>query len=233
MKPQFFILAGPNGAGKSTYGREHVPSGTHIFDGDLVYAELLQRYPHYDPEKLKGGVPARLEMERDEAIATSRDFAFESNYSNDLAIELTETFKNAGYETNLIYFGLPNDEKAALRVDTRVRLGGHNITTEDIRFNYLEGIRRVKENLYRYDRVKFVDSDTEGFAQVIAFYLHETGKVAVLKSNIDWYSGQFHDKILEMAEQRINEISSGFEKKKAGEQQQERKETGNNWRLKR
>lgn len=96
MKPQFFILAGPNGAGKSTYGREHVPPGTHIFDGDLVYAELLQRYPNYDPEKLKGGVPARLEKERDEAIATSRDFAVESNYFNDLAIELTETFKNAG-----------------------------------------------------------------------------------------------------------------------------------------
>ncbi len=151
-------------------------------------------------------MPARLEKERDEAIANSEDFAFESNYSNDLAIELTETFKNAGYETNLIYFGLPNVEKAALRVDTRVRLGGHNISTDDIRFNYQEGIRRVKENLYHYNRIKFVDSDTEGFAQVIAFYLRETGKVAVLKPNIGWYSAQFHDKMLEMAIQRINEI---------------------------
>jgi len=77
MKPQFFILAGPNGAGKSTYGDEHVPKGTHIFNGDQVYAELLQKYPDYDPEKLKGGVPARMEKERDGAIAQSRDFAFE------------------------------------------------------------------------------------------------------------------------------------------------------------
>lgn len=233
MKPQFFILAGPNGAGKSTYGQEHVPPGTHIFDGDLVYAELLQKYPHYDPEKLKGGVPARLEIERDKAIANSKDFAFESNYSNDLAIELTETFQKAGHETNLIYFGLPNIEKAALRVDTRVRLGGHNISTEDIRFNFQEGIRRVKENLHRYDRIKFVDTNTEMFAQMIAFYIHETGKVAVLKPNIDWYSVQFHDKMLEVAIQRINEISSGFEKKKAGEQQSERKIAGRTWRTKR
>ncbi len=52
--------------------------------GDLVYAELLLKYPNYDPEKLKGGVPARLEKERDEAISHDKDFAFESNYSNDL-----------------------------------------------------------------------------------------------------------------------------------------------------
>ena len=70
-----------------------MPKGTHIFNGDLVYAELLQKYPDYYPEKLKGGVPSRLETERDEAIAQRRDFAFESNYSNDLAIEITERSK--------------------------------------------------------------------------------------------------------------------------------------------
>jgi len=51
MNPQFFIIAGPNGAGRSTYARRHVTKGTHIFNGDAVYAELLQMYPGYDPGK--------------------------------------------------------------------------------------------------------------------------------------------------------------------------------------
>src|SRR5690606_7970225 len=203
MRPQFFILAGPNGAGKSTYGHEHVPKDTIIFNDDLVYAELLQKYPDYDPEKLKGGVPARLEKERDEAIAQRRDFAFESNYSNDLAIEITDTFKKAGYETNLIYFGLDAVETAAIRVDTRVALGGHFIGTDEIIFNYQEGIKRVRENMHRYDRVKFVDTGIRGIAPVIAYYLKENGKHAVLNSNIDWFNSQFNDRLLEIAIQRV------------------------------
>lgn len=231
MKPQFFILAGPNGAGKSTYGHEHVPKGTHIFNGDLVYAELLQKYPDYDPEKLKGGVPARLEKERDEAIEQRRDFAFESNYSNDLAIEINNTFKNAGYETNLIYFGLDDVETAAIRVDTRVALRGHFVDTDEIIFNYIEGIKRVQENMHRYDRVKFVDTSIKGIAPVIAYYLSENGKHAVLNPNIGWFNSHFHDKVLDVALQRINELSSDFEKKKDWKQGQ--KETGKKWRPKR
>lgn len=218
MKPQFFILAGPNGAGKSTYGHEHVPKGTHIFNGDLVYAELLQKYPNYDPEKLKGGVPARLEKERDEAIAQGKDFAFESNYSNDLAIEITETFKNAGYETNLIYFGLDDVETASLRVDTRVALGGHFIDTDEVIFNYEEGIKRVQENMHRYDRVKFVETGIKGIAPVMAYYLNENGKHAVLNPNIGWFNSNFQDTMLDIVIRRINELSTGLEKKQSREQ---------------
>lgn len=218
MKPQFFILAGPNGAGKSTYGHEHVPEGTHIFNGDLVYAELLRKYPDYDPEKLKGGVPARMEKERDEAIVQRRDFAFESNFSNDLAIEITETFKNAGYESNLIYFGLDDVETAAIRVDTRVDLGGHFIDTDEIIFNYEEGVKRVQENLHRYDRVKFVDTGIKGIAPVIAYYLKENGKHAVLNSNIGWFNSQFDDRLLDMAIRRINDLSSHNKNRESTEQ---------------
>ncbi|MDX3915620.1 MAG: zeta toxin family protein [Pseudosphingobacterium sp.] len=233
MKPQFFILAGPNGAGKSTYGHEHVPKNTHIFNGDLVYAELLQKYPDYDPEKLKGGVPARLEKERDEAISQRRDFAFESNYSNDLAIEISDTFKNAGYEINLIYFGLEDVETAAIRVDTRVNLGGHFIDTNEIIFNYEEGIKRVQENMYRYDRVKFVDTGIRGIAPVIAYYLNENGKHTVLNPNIGWFNSFFQDKVLDLAIHRINVLSSNLNKEKHIDKEQERKEIGKTWRPKR
>ena len=198
MKPQFFIFAGPNGAGKSTYGQEFVPKGTYIFNGDLIYAELLDQYPHYDPEKLKGGVPSRLEKERDNAISQNRNFAFESNYSNDLALEVTDTFINSGYETNLIYFGLADIDTAAIRVDTRVSLGGHDIDTHEIIFNYNEGIKRVNANMHRYNRIKFVDTSIRGIAPVIAYFLKKDNKHAILNTDIDWFNTSFRKQFIDM-----------------------------------
>src|ERR1700709_1043652 len=98
IKPQFTILAGPNGAGKSTYGHLYISPTTPMFNGDLVFAELVKQYPHIQPESLGGGVAAALEKARDKAIAERADFAFESNFSNDMASALTRVFKGEGYE---------------------------------------------------------------------------------------------------------------------------------------
>ena len=99
-------------------------------------------------------------------------------------------------------------------MDTRFALGGHFIGTDEIIFNYEEGIKRVRENMQCYDRVKFVDTGIKGIAPVIAFYLNENGKHAVLNPNIRWFNSQFNDRLLEVAIQRINDLSSEFEKKK-------------------
>lgn len=174
-------------------------------------------------------MPARLEKERDEAIVQRRDFAFESNYSNDLATDIIDTLKNVGYETNLIYFGLEDVETAAIRVNTRVVLGGHFIGTDEIIFNYEEGTKRVQENIHRYDRVKFLDTGIKGIAPFISYYLNSNGKRDVLNPNIRWLNSQFNDRLLEVAIQRINEISSAFEKKQSTDQNEMRPK----WRAKR
>ncbi|MFI5137160.1 MAG: hypothetical protein ACHQIM_04980, partial [Sphingobacteriales bacterium] len=135
MNPQFLIIAGPNGAGKSIYGHFHVPRGISIFNGDLVFAELKQQYPNIEPDRLAGGVAVALEKARDNALAAKSNFAFESNFSNDLAIDITRMFRDAGYETTLVYFGLNDLESSAIRVDTRVQLGGHDVPLEILRYN--------------------------------------------------------------------------------------------------
>lgn len=66
--------------------------------------------------------------------------------------------------------------------------------------------------MHRYDRVKFVDTGIRGIAPVIAYYLKENGKHAVLNSNIDWFNSQFNDRLLEIAIQRVNELSTLYEK---------------------
>jgi predicted ABC-type ATPase len=104
--PRFTIIAGPNGAGKSTVGHLFLPKDVVIFNGDLVFAELIRRNPHIDPQRLAGDVPAALEAARDIAISGRKDFAFETNFTSDLTLDLAGQFREAGYAVNLIYIGL-------------------------------------------------------------------------------------------------------------------------------
>jgi predicted ABC-type ATPase len=205
MRPELFILAGPNGAGKSTYGHMHVPAGTFLFNGDLVYAELLKRYPNYDPIKLQGGVPAQLDKDKAEAIAQRTNFAVETNYSVNMSIEITRDFIKEGYHTTLIYFGLNNLYEATSRVETRIKFGGHDVPMSEIKRNYEFGQKQVRENLHLYDRVLFVDTSILGTAPTIAYYNSINGKHEVIK-DVKWFSENFKQPLLNLAASRISEI---------------------------
>ena len=192
-QPEFYIIAGPNGAGKSTFGSLLIPPDTFYFNGDLVFADLCKRYPAIEPERLGGGVAVQLEKDRDAALAARADFAFESNYSNQLAIDISLTFREAGYKITLIYFGLPTLANTKDRVAARVEMGGHDISDEAMLFNRKEGIKRVCENLHLYDRVEFIDTRRR-MPERIAIYAKN--KLQVLDPDITWFERDFR-KIVE------------------------------------
>src|ERR1700676_3187586 len=175
-KPEFFIIAGPNGAGKSRNGHIFVPASLIIFNGDLVFADLCKRYPNYDRDILQGGVAKALEDARDKALSSRADFAFESNYSSDMATNITETFKNAGYKATLVYFGLERLKNSIARVKARFEKGGHNIKPADIRYNFEEGIKRVNKDLKLFDEILFVDTQNQNVS---------------IPQNINWYKKHF------------------------------------------
>lgn len=215
MKPQLFVLSGANGAGKTTYAREHVIPGTFIFNGDDVYADLLKRYPDYDPEKLWGGVPQQMEKDIASALDSRSHFAFETNYSTDMASEVTKVFKDAGYETNLIHFGLNSIYEAFDRVDHRVQLGGHNLSSEDIKTNFEMGLKLVKENLPLYDTIKFADTSIYGIAPIVAYFIKNTARHEILNNDIKWFNEDFKQPLLNLAINRIEEINREITKERS------------------
>jgi predicted ABC-type ATPase len=228
MKPQFIIICGPNGSGKSVFGHFHVPNGTPIFNGDLVFAELKIQYSHIEPERLAGGVAVALEKARDAALAGKTNFAFESNFSNDMAIEISKTFSDAGYETSIVYFGLNDLESSALRVDTRVLLGGHDMPLEIIRFNMEEGIKRVIANLPMFDKISFVDTSIKDEAPIIAYFIKDTGAYAVLKEDLQWFNANFREPLYKLALKQ----AANLEKQKNDIKEIEPdNEEGNDWRI--
>jgi predicted ABC-type ATPase len=188
-EPRFFIIAGPNGAGKSTLGSALVPKDVQIFNGDLVFEQLCKQYPNIDPERLKGGVPMALEKARDTAILEESDFAFETNFSSNLTMDLAKQFKEKGYTINLIYVGLENTILAESRVKTRVKLGGHDIPSETINFNFNEGIKRVQNNLAFFDTSMFFN--TVPTLEMVAFCDQRTQDFKLFGKSITWFNRHF------------------------------------------
>lgn len=189
-KPDFFILAGPNGAGKTTNGHLFVPPAISIFNGDQVLADLIEKYPAVEPSRLHGGVAKALEDARDAALAVKGDFAFESNYSSDMATEMTQLFKEAGYNATLIYFGLDSLKVSAARVNERKLLGGHDVSPEAMQYNFVEGIERVNKDLKLFDTILFVDTLRKN-ARIIALIQIGSGQQINLIENISWYDRHF------------------------------------------
>jgi predicted ABC-type ATPase len=189
-RPEFFIIAGPNGAGKSTGGHRLIPSSISIFNGDLVLETLVQRYPHIEKERLHGGVASALEKERDLALSTKTGFAFESNYSTDMASEISGEFREAGYKTILIYFGLDSLKSSVSRVQSRVNIGGHYVKSDVIRYNFEQAIVRVNNDLHLFDEVYFVDTRNQNI-QIITLVEKKSHSLSHTGENIPWYNSQF------------------------------------------
>ncbi|MCK9436344.1 MAG: zeta toxin family protein [Synergistaceae bacterium] len=164
----FTLVAGPNGAGKSTLKDEFIRPGTDYFNGDIVFAHYANKYPHLSVEQLEGGVVSTLEKLTNEAIEKRKDFAFETNFSSDMATNITKKFKENNFTANLIYIGIDSLNDCKSRITERIALGGHNVSDSQIEFNYHEGIKRVAENLSLFDNITFVDNMNIGKLKIVA-----------------------------------------------------------------
>lgn len=196
-KPDFIIIAGPNGAGKSTNGHLFVPEGLSIFNGDLELELLALRYPHIERERLYGGVASALENARDKALSQKAGFAFESNYSSDMASEISAIFREAGYKTTLVYFGLDSLKSSFARVQSRVNVGGHHVKPDVIQYNFQESIVRVNRDLALFDEVYFVDTRNHNI-QIVAFLEKKSHKHLQVLENIPWYTNQFKQAVAKL-----------------------------------
>ena len=95
-RPEFTVIAGPNGAGKSRLCPYYIHCKS--FDGDLLAMNLRKEHPEWEERWIGGTVASTLQKQKDEAIASLKDCAFETNFSNDLILNMIHEFKKAGYK---------------------------------------------------------------------------------------------------------------------------------------
>ena len=160
---------------------------TFIQDSYRIIQDLQRKYPHLSVEQLEGGVVSTLEKLTNEAIEKRKDFAFETNFSSDMATNITKKFKENNFTANLIYIGIDSLNDCKSRVTERIALGGHNVSDSQIEFNYHEGIKRVAENLSLFDNITFVDNMNIGKLKIVALSKKGFFK-SILDENCNWFT---------------------------------------------
>ena len=189
-RPEFTVIAGPNGAGKSRLCPYYIHGKS--FDGDLLALNLRKEHPEWEERWIGGTVASTLQKQKDEAITSQKDFAFETNFSNDLILNMIDEFKNAGYKITLFYFGLPSLDDSTYRVMQRKLMGGHDVTDEVIEYNFHEGIKRMQQNLHLFDNITFVDGNSN-FGEIVAIYIKKSAKHEITNHSYSWFNEFFEE----------------------------------------
>ncbi|WP_436415916.1 hypothetical protein [Petrimonas sp.] len=189
-KKEFTIVAGANGVGKSTLKDRFIRPDTEYFNGDIVFAQLIEKYPHLSREQLEGGVARSLENAVEKAIRNKTDFAFETNFSSNMPIYLTKKFRENDFNVNLLYIGVDSLNICKQRVLARVLKGGHQIEDWLIEENYREGIKKTSENLLLFDNITFVDSKLSDKSEIVALLRKGITKI-IINNNCEWFNTHF------------------------------------------
>jgi len=129
--PTCWIIAGPNGAGKTTFALKYLPKVakcTQFINADLIAAGISPLAPEREMV-----MASRFFLnEIKSAISKKIDFAYETTLAGRSYLRLIKRLKTEGWRVELIYLALPAVEISKMRVEERVRHGGHNIPVRDI-----------------------------------------------------------------------------------------------------
>lgn len=137
--PHIIVIAGPNGAGKSTATPELIGDTLHLTE--FVNADVIARgLSPFEPERaaLTAG---RVMLQRLHELAAQRSsFGFETTLASRTFAPWIDGLMRSGYKFELLFLWLPRVETSLLRVQTRVKLGGHPVPEEVIRRRYEAGL---------------------------------------------------------------------------------------------
>lgn len=139
---RIFIIAGPNGSGKTTTASSLLPDLVNIYE--FINADEIARgLAPLHPESMALTASKLMVMRLRELLKANKSFAFETTASGKNYIKYLKEAQNRGYEINLVYLWLENEDLAVNRVAQRVANGGHHIPEEVIRRRYKLGITNI------------------------------------------------------------------------------------------
>ena len=131
-QPTIYLIAGCNGAGKTTFAKQFLPHEVkclNFLNADLIAQGLSPL--NNRAAAIKAG--RLLLSEFRTFVARQETFSFESTLSGTIHIELLKRAKRGGFRIHLHYLWLPNPTIAIARVRERVKKGGHDVPSADLR----------------------------------------------------------------------------------------------------
>lgn len=158
----YTIVGGVNGVGKSSFTgvlKERTTDLGTIIDVDRITAEL-------GGNMLAGDRAALTKI--DACIEKKLSFTQETTLSGYKTEATAKCVKDMGYYVRLFYVGLDTVEESLLRIENRVKRGGHNIPHNDVTRRFSERWDAVAKVLPYCDEAEFYDNDN-GFVKVAEY----------------------------------------------------------------
>ena len=168
----YTIIGGVNGTGKSSLTgvlRTQLKDLGIIIDVDKITAQ-----GNYLP--IEGGKVALRRIK--ECLEKGVCFTQETTLSGHKTEITASEAKESGYFIRLFYVGLDNPEECLLRIENRVKHGGHNIPEHDVLRRFAGRWEAVAKILPYCDEAHFFDNNN-GFVEVAEYINGEL----ILKGN--------------------------------------------------
>lgn len=160
-RPTIYLIAGCNGAGKTTFAKEFLPHEVkclRFYNAD----ELARGLSPLDPSSAAIKAGRLLLGEIRASIVRKETFALESTLSGKTYVRIFQRAVDAGYEIELHYLWLAKPEQAIARVRRRVRMGGHDVPSGDIRRRFKRGRAHLVDH-YLSLAARWAIWDSRGF----------------------------------------------------------------------
>lgn len=161
--PTLIVVAGANGSGKSTLTKLF-GDNTPLIDPDTIAREIAPKNP----------ASASIQAARfaislsQQYIQSECSFIVETTLSGSNYLNLMRKVKLSGWLLALIYIGIDDPNVNVLRVSDRVKLGGHNVPTEDILRRYERSLLNLNKAAKIVDRLALYDNSTNVGHQLVA-----------------------------------------------------------------
>lgn len=158
----YTIIGGVNGVGKSSFTgvlKEQDMDLGIIVDVDKITAEL-------GAGTIAGGKAALKKI--NECIEKGVSFTQETTLSGRKTETTAKQVAELGYHVRLFYIGLDTAAESLVRIENRVRRGGHNIPENDVERRFAGRWEALAKVLPYCDEAEFYDNDN-GFVKVAQY----------------------------------------------------------------